>query len=61
MVSEYKKLRNNIGINGLISSIFGLFILYYLHLPGRTAQIGTVLIGIAYLVSIEIVSGLSTV
>ncbi|EKF52154.1 HdeD family acid-resistance protein [Lactococcus garvieae] len=44
-----KKLRKNVGINGLISTLIGLLILFW---PGRTAQVGTVLIGISYLVSI---------
>ena len=50
-----KNLRNNVGISGLVSTIMGLLILFW---PGRTAQIGTVvvgagfiLIGISYLVS----------
>mgnify|MGYP002672520060 FL=1 len=50
-----KNLRNNVGISGLVSTIMGLLILFW---PGRTAQVGTVvvgagfiLIGISYLVS----------
>jgi uncharacterized membrane protein HdeD (DUF308 family) len=41
-----KKLRNNVGINGLISTLIGLLILFW---PGRTAQVGTVLIGISFI------------
>lgn len=51
-----KKIRNSIGINGIVSTIMGVLILFW---PGRTAQVGTVvvgigfiLIGIAYLISI---------
>jgi uncharacterized membrane protein HdeD (DUF308 family) len=41
-----KKIRNHIGVNGLISLIVGLLILFW---PRRTAFIATLLLGIAFI------------
>ncbi|WP_285013698.1 HdeD family acid-resistance protein [Lactococcus garvieae] len=40
-----KELRRSVGINGLISTIIGLLILF---VPGRTAKIVTLLIGVSF-------------
>lgn len=42
-----KRLKNGIGINGVISILIGCLILF---LPDKIAQIGTIIIGIAFLI-----------
>ncbi|MBK0084418.1 DUF308 domain-containing protein [Lactococcus sp. S64] len=40
-----KKLRNSVGLSGIISSVLGLLVLFF---PGLTAQFGTILVGISF-------------
>lgn len=42
-----KKLKNGVGINGMISLLIGCLILF---LPDKVAQLGTIIIGIAFLI-----------
>ncbi|KGF76213.1 HdeD family acid-resistance protein [Lactococcus lactis] len=41
-----KKLRSSVGISGFISLIIGLLVLFF---PGLTAQFGTILVGLSFI------------
>lgn len=42
----YKKLRQMVGLDGLLSLIFGLLVMFW---PNRTAAVVTILVGIAFI------------